>query len=373
MFSRPELSPSRRLSHFLFGAAPATLLRSLIRYGGVAPAAWPRLALIAAGMAAFAPFGAWETLWYRRRIAAAEVSPAPVFILGHWRSGTTWLHGLLVQDPTLAAPTLTQACVPWNFLGKLGLLRWLLRRNLPKTRLIDPLPLHCDCPIEEGLALANMSPASFWHGFYFPRQLRRIFRTTVLFEDAAAKTEWAGHLRYFAHKLTLAYPGHRLVFKDPANTARIAALLELFPGAKFVYLQRNPYEVFLSMRRTYRVLLPELTLQTVDRLPADDLILDIYRDLIGRYLQDRDLIPPADLIELRYEDLRQDPMRCLQQLYGRLGLPGWEQAEASFRRELERQSGYRPGRYRFGPGDIERVRSHWQFALQRWPYPEPEP
>ena len=50
------------------------------------------------------------------RIEAARVE-APLFILGHYRSGTTHLHNLLALDPQFAAPTVFQVLNPHTFLG----------------------------------------------------------------------------------------------------------------------------------------------------------------------------------------------------------------------------------------------------------------
>ena len=41
---------------------------------------------------------------------------APVFILGHYRSGTTYLHELLATDPRYASPNRYQAFNPRTFL-----------------------------------------------------------------------------------------------------------------------------------------------------------------------------------------------------------------------------------------------------------------
>mgnify|MGYP003353506957 CR=1 FL=1 len=35
-----------------------------------------------------------EQLFYRRRIAETKITQPPIFIIGHWRSGTTLLHEL---------------------------------------------------------------------------------------------------------------------------------------------------------------------------------------------------------------------------------------------------------------------------------------
>jgi len=53
-------------------------------------------------------YEACESALYRRRIEQTEVTQPPIFVLGHWRSGTTLLHNLLTLDPQLTFPTLYQ-------------------------------------------------------------------------------------------------------------------------------------------------------------------------------------------------------------------------------------------------------------------------
>jgi omega-hydroxy-beta-dihydromenaquinone-9 sulfotransferase len=358
--SQQKFAESRRISHFLFGSSPGSLIRALRRYGGISGRGWLRLGFIVIGMAAFSPFGFIERVIDKKRIARAKVTP-PLFIIGHWRSGTTFLHNLLCQDPGMAALTLVQGCIPWNFLGKLGFLRWCLRRCLPENRLIDRLSLDVCTPMEEGLALANMTPYSFWQAFYFPQQLRRVFKETVLFEDetGAAEREWGRCLSFLIKKLTVAYPGRRLVFKDPANTARIKALLKLYPDAQFIYLQRNPYEVFVSMRCMMCTLLPELTLQKLDGIDVEEHIFEFYRELQRRYELQKSEIPAGNLTEVCYESLEKEPLICLEKMYHTLNLPGWEDAKDHFRCYINSQSNYRRSSYSFDPEDLEKVKQHW--------------
>ena len=48
--------------------------------------------------------GAIQKLVYGRRIRRTTLRP-PIFILGHWRTGTTLLHELLSLDPRHGYPT----------------------------------------------------------------------------------------------------------------------------------------------------------------------------------------------------------------------------------------------------------------------------
>lgn len=52
---------------------------------------------------------------------------------------------------------------------------------------------------------------------------------------------------YFLRKLQYTRGADkRLVLKSPVHTARVKLLLELFPDAQFVYIHRDPYDVFRS-------------------------------------------------------------------------------------------------------------------------------
>src|ERR1017187_3048683 len=48
--------------------------------------------------------GALQRLFYGRRIASTEILEHPIFVIGHWRTGTTLLHELLALDPRPAPP-----------------------------------------------------------------------------------------------------------------------------------------------------------------------------------------------------------------------------------------------------------------------------
>jgi hypothetical protein len=52
---------------------------------------------------------------YGRKVEATELAAPPVFILGHWRSGTTFLHELMIRDPEHTYFTTYQCFTPHHF------------------------------------------------------------------------------------------------------------------------------------------------------------------------------------------------------------------------------------------------------------------
>ncbi|MEM9783608.1 MAG: sulfotransferase, partial [Pseudomonadota bacterium] len=79
------------MAHPLSGADLGTLAR-VFRDGGGADRALASMAIFAAA-AARMPFSLAERAFVQ--LPAADVDGPPLFILGHWRSGTTHLYNLL--------------------------------------------------------------------------------------------------------------------------------------------------------------------------------------------------------------------------------------------------------------------------------------
>jgi hypothetical protein len=57
-----------------------------------------------------------QALWYGRRVRAVAVPDDPIFIIGHWRTGTTMLHELMALDARHRCPTTYESLSPNHFL-----------------------------------------------------------------------------------------------------------------------------------------------------------------------------------------------------------------------------------------------------------------
>src|SRR5262245_1259036 len=108
---------------------------------------------------------------YGRSIAQVGLAP-PIFIIGHWRSGTTFLHELLARDPAFAAPSTYECICPGHF----HLTEWLFARFdylIPATRPMDDMKLSWRTPQEDEFALLNMGLPSPYQELAFPNHRRR--------------------------------------------------------------------------------------------------------------------------------------------------------------------------------------------------------
>ncbi len=77
----------------------------------------------------------------------------------------------------------------------------------------------------------------------------------------------------------------------------------------------------------------------------DDYVLDMYARLTEAYEEDRHLIPENHLVELRYEDFVKDPVATMRDIYAKLGIEGFAQAEGPMREFLDERSEHQVSRY----------------------------
>ena len=97
-----------------------------------------------------------QNLLLGRKIQRAKIDDDPIFVIGHWRSGTTLLHELLVLDPRHTFPD-TYACfAPNHFLVSGWWMRPCLQFLLPSRRPMDNMVAGWDRPQEDEFALCNM-------------------------------------------------------------------------------------------------------------------------------------------------------------------------------------------------------------------------
>ena len=325
--------------------------------------------LISIGSAAGIPNRFYEKAICDRKINELAIK-SPIFIVGHWRSGTTYLHNLITQDSNLGYVSSLQAWCPELFLGSQPIIQFILKNFLPENRPMDNIKLSGELPQEEEYALGNVSLCCFYHGWYFPQQMLDYFQQLLSFENSSEEIqqEWQNAYLRVLKKATLKMDGKRLVIKNPANTARIRTLLKMFPDAKFIHIYRNPYVVFLSTKHLYRQLLPILSLQKISDREIEKNILLIYRKMMLKFFKDKSLIPQANLFEINYEDFIANPSDTLATIYQKFNLTGFENNEKYFNRYIVTQKSYQSNQYQLTEEDKNKVLKHWNFALKEWNY-----
>lgn len=357
-------------SHALYGADPATLWRVWRASGGIAPGQRLRFAGAFGAAAGRLPFTLAEKAYTAARRGSVADAPAPVFILGHWRSGTTHLYNVLSKSPELAYVSPFATALPWDFLLLGRMLQPMLAKKLPERRYIDNVAVEPTSPQEDEIALANMTDLSFYHALYFPQRFHAYFNRGVFLDGVgdAERAAWEAKLRLLYDKLMLAQPGRRLVIKNPVYTARVAQLRRMWPDAKFIHIHRTPFKVFPSMRNFYTALFKQFALQDYSEVDIDEVILATYERMMGNLVADTADLPADQFVELSFSELQQAPMDSLARIYDRLGLDGFDRAAPQFSAYLDSVADYRKNSYSHPQEVVDKVAARWAPYIDRWGY-----
>jgi hypothetical protein len=245
---------------------------------------------------------------------------------------------------------------------------------LPKTRLMDRVPVSGDAPWEEEMALASVGRLSFYHVSFFPDHIENIFREAVLLncsdkgKQRKLTAEWQQQYLAFLQKLQFVQPEKRLLLKNPANTARVGLLRQMFPGARFIHIHRNPYKVFASTIHLYLKAQQAWGLQATNRQRIERHVLDSYQSLMNAYFADRDTLGDGQLVEVSFRELQQDPLGTLEDIYQSIGLQGFESARPQFERYIDSQRHYQKNELSLSAQESRRVSQHWRNSFAQFDY-----
>ena len=316
------------------------------------------------------PLSIMEARKHNAAIAKEPLEQGPVFLIGHWRSGTTHLHNLLSQDEQFAWISFSRSAMPLDCLGKLRLGRHLMNLTMPKTRGMDSVPIDADTPQEEEVALAALGDTCFFKCFYFPRKIEEHFDKAVLMRDLkpGEREKLAANYRFLAQKMAYAYSGKTVLFKNPASTARMGFLKEVFPNAKFVHIVRNPYDVYPSMMKLWPRLLSAFSWHNPRGIDFSEITLSFYEKLMQAHLAERENIPAEDFHEVRYEDLDRDPQTVIDGIYKAFDLPQSDADREAISAYIDSQSSYQKNTHELPDAIREAIADRWAFAFERWGY-----
>ncbi len=316
----------------------------------------------------FLRFAQWVLLG--RKIARAEICDDPVFVVGHWRSGTTLLHELMVLDDRFTYPD-TYACfAPNHFLLTRRWLPQCLRMLLPSRRPMDNVRVGWRRPQEDEFALCSLGLPSLYLTWAFSnRPPQCLDSLEVQGLPPRQRNRWKRVFLWFLKCVTVQEP-KPIVLKSPTHTCRVKTLLELFPNARFVHIVRNPYVVYPSMVNTLRRMYKYHGLQTPKYVGLEDFILGLFNRVYEDFERDRELIDPERFCEIRYEDLVADPIGQMRTVYEQLGLDRFDDVLPALQQHLCETADYKTNRYDLPAETRQQITQHWGEVIRRYGYEE---
>lgn len=213
----------------------------------------------------------------------AQLEAGPIFIVGHIRSGTTWVLDVLTAHPAVA-----------------GLFESLIFTG---NGLAAPLrPMHWDHERSREMFDREMG-------------LGQILSREEVLEDLRALAA-----RWLARALE---PQHRfLVEKSPASAAAVETLAAMFPDSCVIHVLRDGRDVAVSTAAAQSSW--QRREDGTDRPPVSSRHLwGIGRNWAGQVaaLRQQALTLPLPFYEVRYEDMHSRPHETARDLFGFCGIP----------------------------------------------------
>jgi hypothetical protein len=313
--------------------------------------------------------GGVQSLVYGRGLARTKIERPPLFIIGHWRSGTTLLHELLIRDKQFAYPDTLHCLVPNHFLLSEGILRRYFRWVVPSERAMDKMRLSWENPQEEEFALANLGVPSPYLTIAFPNR-GPVYQEYLTLRDITPRQleKWKASYLGFLRRILYRQPNKRLLLKSPTNTARVRVLAEMFPGAQFVHIKRDPYTVFASTVHLWKSLYTTQGLQKPNFEGLEEHVFETYMTMYRALEEDLPLLKDNQYYELPYEKLTANPLGELEAIYQKLSLGGFEDSRPAFEEYLSGVKGYQTNRYEMSEEMRDQIATRWAEPIARYGY-----
>ena len=309
-----------------------------------------------------------EKLFYED-LKNVRLESDPIFILGHWRSGTTFLHNLLSVDNQFTYPKIWEVNNPHTFLILHDKIQESLKKMRQKERPMDNVVVSRFSPAEEEFALAILTLKSPLFGWMFPKNHNYYdqYLTFANVNEGEIK-DWQNSYLKFCLRLSFNHK-KQLLLKSPPNTARIKILLDIFPNAKFIHICRNPLKVFQSTKKLFNTAVRTSSLQKTNNIDLNEKIINQYMNLYDAYFNQKELIPSNKLVEIKFEELKKNPIEQINRIYSGLDISGFDTLESKILKYLSSIKSYKQNVYEPVDKSLkEQIGFAWERCFTEWDY-----
>tara|TARA_R110000850_G_scaffold242756_3_gene367563 strand:- start:772 stop:1938 length:1167 start_codon:yes stop_codon:yes gene_type:complete len=359
--------------HPFAGARLRVFLRHALFTAGLDPRTRYQRFIAWVGQFLRLPLATIEKVKYGGAIHRQTLKKPPVFLIGHWRSGTTHLHNLMSRDPQFGYLKFSETAMPLDMLGpKVRIARRIIDRALPEDRGFDKVRLTLDEPQEEEMALGNLNPIGYYGVYYMPGNMEEQRDRSLFFEGCREDEidRFRRSYEFLIRKVNYVKGGRQLLFKNPPSTTRMEMILKMHPDAKFVHIVRNPWEVYCSTRSHFPRVFNAFAWQSFQHVDISKYTLETYEKLMRRYLEDRDRLqlPASQLVETSYEKVIADPQGEIGRIYDTLGLDSKAIGLVHITEYLKGLGSYRCNVHNVDSEEARKVRERWGFSFDAWGY-----
>jgi len=342
-------------SYLLAGISSGNLFRLLIRNGfSFYPKYLFRIFFLLQGSIFASIFNRIQKNRLGKQLKNFSMPEDPIFIIGHWRTGTTLLHQLISLDKNLVTPNVFRVSAPGSFLISEKYYRPVMSRLMKPTRPMDNVKLGFDVPQEEEYAMIKLTTDSPLEKLIFPGGKNYfLFDYNDFYPEHV--DEWKNAFSGFCNRLSF-INGKRVLLKNPFHTMRLPFLLEMFPQAKFIHVHRHPYEVIPSTIHMWNIVGNENKLNGKKIYTPLDEVAQVYNRMLEYVNEQLNKLPDNERAEVDFKDLETDPLGTIKSIYKKLDLEYNPEFEEEVKKWLEVTKSYQKNRYQLEESEKETIR-----------------
>jgi hypothetical protein len=237
---------------------------------------------------------------------------------------------------------------------------------------MDDLRYSWSSPQEDEFALLALGAPSAYEALIVPSLMSDVGRLLDLRARSINDQErWHATFDYFLKLLTL-QQSRTMVLKSPTHGYRMRLLQRKFPDARFVIIERNPYEVFASNLKLWRTLTDSYALEHCSADQVEDFVLAAYLLHEKTVSEGISHATPGSVARVRYEDMVTKPIEQISHLYMTLQLGDFAAAGSRLETYLDKASGHARNRFRLTRTQKERVDREWGKIIEQKGYSWPD-
>ncbi|MDY6802170.1 MAG: sulfotransferase [Bacteroidota bacterium] len=313
--------------------------------------------------------GIWASIFHKKekklfaqKIKQQQLPDDPVIIVGHWRTGSTFLHQLLNLDKQFVTSNLFQGSIPDSFLTSRKSYEPIMSRVLKGTRPMDQVKVGLDEPLEDEYALFRLSGYSPLENLIFPTSDQYFLKLYPSFLPEGERLEqWKNALIHFYKKLTLGNQ-KTILIKNPFHSLRINLLDEIFPKARYIHIIRHPYKVVPSTVRMWNIVGTQNAMNHKWKKPKTKDVTEVLAEIETKIENDTKFLPKNRYCLIKFEDLENDPIKLVQSIYDDLNLNFSDDYKNSLIRFLSSVKDYKKNTYTLPKDDkdiIDKIMETW--------------
>jgi omega-hydroxy-beta-dihydromenaquinone-9 sulfotransferase len=309
-----------------------------------------------------------ERIRYNRKINSLPPPEKPVFIIGHWRTGSTFLHQLMCLDDRFITPTVFQVTVPDCYLSIERYYKPVMRKMMDTTRPMDNVKFSPDAPQEDEFALFRLTLKSPLQNIVFPRKCKYFLTDDDNFINSSPVSRtWEKSIHYFYRKLVFRN-GKRLLIKNPFHSMRLKTLQRLFPDAVFIHIYRNPLDVVPSTIRMWDIIARQNCMNKKWTKADLNEVLHLYQTMLRRIERDMSSLPADRFAEIRYEDLEKHPVQEIERIYDQLHLDFPDALKENIKQFIDAEKDFQKNEHHLNEQQVEVITSYMNEFMKEKGY-----